>query len=181
MGSKRLFLGSFIEYALIEQHYAGIQKEFKNITTGKWVEKQNLHITYKFLGDIDESDAPKIKAALSEHLDKPLPAELYFGAPSSFNINSPRILFIKIDDRSKATSKLNDFVENKLEAIGYHKEPKPFTPHLTIQRIKSADPTTFKQALEKFKLTQPIGPQTNISLKLIESVLTPSGPIYKAI
>jgi 2'-5' RNA ligase len=182
MALKRLFTGSFIDKAILSEYYKKIKADFKNAVTGKWVEENNLHITFKFLGDIEEENIPAIKEALNAKADKPLPCEIYPGSPSSFNLKNPRILFIAADDRTGILTQLNSFCEKSLSKLGFSPETKPFNPHITLMRIKSADINTFSGLIEKFKNTDyKTGPQTEIRLSLIESVLSPSGPVYKII
>ena len=182
MAVKRLFTGSFIDAAIISELYKKIKTDFKNAVTGKWVEENNLHITYKFLGDIEEEKIPAIKEALSEKADKALPYEIYPGRPSAFNLKNPRILFLTADDRTGILNELNSFCQKSLSKLGFAPEAKPFNPHITLMRINSFNIKTFGELMEKYKnIIDKTGPQTEIRLSLIESILSPSGPVYKVI
>lgn len=182
MAVKRLFTGSFIDAAIVSALYKKIKADFKNAVTGKWVEEKNLHITYKFLGDIEEEKIADIKEALNAKIDKVLPCEIFSGRPSAFNLKNPRILFLTADDRSGILNELYSFCEKSLSKLGFAPETKPFNPHITLMRIKSADQNAFGELMEKYKnIDNKTGPQTEIRLSLIESVLSPSGPVYKVI
>ncbi|EKD69627.1 MAG: hypothetical protein ACD_47C00056G0003 [uncultured bacterium] len=182
MALKRLFLGSFIEPALIPALYARIRADFKAAVSGKWVDEKNLHITHKFLGDVEESEIGRIKEALSASLDRPASCEMYFSQPSSFNLKKPRVLFISAEDKTRAIFEMNSFCERSLVKIGFAAEDKPFHPHITIMRMKSVNTEAFAALINKYKdEIEKAGPQREIRLSLIESVLTPSGPIYKII
>ena len=182
MALKRLFLGSFIDPALITALYARIRAGFKTAVSGKWVDEKKLHITHKFLGDVEESEIGRIKEALSASLDRPASCEMYFGQPSSFNLKNPRVLFISAEDKTRAIFEMNSFCERSLVKIGFTAEDKPFHPHITIMRMKSVNTEAFAALINKYKAeNEKAGPQREIRLSLIESVLAPSGPIYKII
>lgn len=182
MALKRLFLGSFIDSALISAFYARVRADFKTAVSGKWVDEKNLHITHKFLGDVEESEIGRIKEALSASLDRPATCEMYFGQPSSFNLKNPRVLFISAEDKTSAIFEMNSICERSLVKIGFTAEDKPFHPHITIMRMKSVDTVTFTGLVNKYKAEkEKAGPQIEIRLSLIESLLTPSGPVYKII
>lgn len=182
MALKRLFLGSFIDSALVSDLYRRIRADFKTAVSGKWVDEKNLHITHKFLGDVEESEIGRIKEALSASLDRPAACEMYFGQPSSFSLKNPRVLFISAEDKTRAIFEMNSFCERALVKIGFAAEDKPFHPHVTIMRMKSVNPEAFAAVVNKYKAgNEKAGPQSEIRLSLIESVLTPSGPVYKII
>ena len=53
MQTKRLFTGTYIDKEIFEDIYEDMLEDFKGITTGKWVEPENLHFTYHFIGDFE--------------------------------------------------------------------------------------------------------------------------------
>lgn len=182
MALKRLFLGSFIDAALVADLYRRIRADFKNAVTGKWVDEKNLHITHKFLGDVEEGDISSIKEALEGVADRPAACEIYFDGPSSFGLKNPRVLFIGATDKTGAIAELNAACERAMIKVGFAPEEKPFHPHVTIMRMKSVDTAQFARLVEKYRAeNKKAGPQREVRLSLIESVLTPAGPKYSII
>ncbi|HOT76532.1 MAG TPA: RNA 2',3'-cyclic phosphodiesterase [Candidatus Wallbacteria bacterium] len=182
MALKRLFIGSFVDSKLIADFYKKIKTDFKNAVSGKWVEENNLHITHKFLGDVEEDKISSIKEALMPDIDRARECELYFSGPDTFSLKNPRILFIKAEDTKNTLAGLNSACERAMVKSGFSPEDKPFNPHITIMRMKSVNANIFGDLItgrraEAFKA----GPQREIKLSLIESVLTPAGPVYKII
>jgi RNA 2',3'-cyclic 3'-phosphodiesterase len=150
-----------------------IQSDFKIKATP--VNKQNIHFTLLFLGEITEESAENIKKVLSTVLFKPIEIKLtHIGAfPNS---KFPRVIWIGVDDiASKQLVELALQVEKKLEPLGF-KSDKPFKPHLTIFRIKNKVGDISK-TLEKFKGID-FGKELINELKFKQSTLTPNGPIY---
>jgi 2'-5' RNA ligase len=150
-----------------------IQSDFRIKATP--VNKQNMHFTLLFLGEIDDKTVENVKKELSSISFRPI--EVKFTHIGAFpNPRSPRVIWIGVD--KVASEQLIDLavqVEKKLELLGF-KSDKPFKPHLTIFRIKNkAD--DISQTLEKFKAVD-LGKEVITELKLKQSILTPNGPIY---
>ena len=150
-----------------------IQSDFKIKATP--VNKQNMHFTLLFLGEIDEKTVENIKKELSLISFKPI--EVKFTHIGAFpNPRFPRVIWIGVDKvASEQLIDLASQVEKKLEPLGF-KSDKPFKPHLTIFRIKNKS-DDISQTLEKFKAVD-LGKEVVTELKLKQSILTPNGPIY---
>ena len=182
MGKKRLFIGTFIESKPLKRHYSKIKKDFGGILPGRWIKVENFHITFKFLGYVDEERITEIKMSVDKYIDKLQEAELEFTGLSVFpNLNSPRVLYIGVNDKTGILTEVNRYVEEKLSFLGFEKEKKPFRPHITIKRIKSEiDTQKFIDKISKYK-NMCFGKQEKIEVNLIESFTAPNGAIYKKI
>jgi 2'-5' RNA ligase len=145
----------------------------------KWVEKNNLHLTMKFLGYISLEQTELIKSELKEITSRYSP----FIIRLSSNIGvfptykMPRIIWLGIKGGISELKELYNSIENKLSNKGFPQEDKDFSGHITIGRVKFIrDKDNFIQILKRIEvnnLTQEVG-----SIDLMESKLTPSGPIY---
>src|SRR5574337_1979306 len=143
----RTFVAVEIHNDEVLNEIAKIQSDFKIKATP--VNKQNMHFTLLFLGEIDEKTVENIKKELSSITFKPI--EVKFTHTGAFqNPRFPRVIWIGVD--KVASEQLVDLaaqVEKRLEPLGF-KSDKPFKPHLTIFRIKTkAD--DISQTLDKFK------------------------------
>ncbi len=151
----------------------------------KWVAPVNIHLTLKFLGEIDEQKTNKITQILEEISFRTPQYHLKLGDIGAFpNIKSPRIIWIGLAAGDNETKEIATNLEEKIEKIGIPKEDKPFASHITIGRIKSN--------LNREKLTQALTALTTendkaiyqflaTKLTLFKSTLTPQGPIYEAV
>ena len=169
----RTFIAVEIHNEQVLDAITKIQSDFMIKATP--VNKQNMHFTLLFLGEIDEKIVEDLKKELSSVSFRPI--EVKFTHVGAFpNPRFPRVIWIGVD--KLASQQLIDLaaqVEKKLEPLGF-KSDKPFKPHLTIFRIKNkAD--DISQTLEKFK-TVDLGKEVITELKLKQSILTPNGPIY---
>lgn len=139
------------------------------------VNKQNMHFTLLFLGEIPDEKADDIKKALSSVNFKPI--EVRFTHLGAFpDSKFPRVVWIGTDEQAgKQLVDLASKVEEGLAPLGF-KSDKPFKPHLTIFRIKNKI-NGITDILERFK-TVDLGKEVITELKFKKSILTPNGPIY---
>ncbi|MCK4420755.1 RNA 2',3'-cyclic phosphodiesterase [candidate division WOR-3 bacterium] len=137
----------------------------------KWVEKENLHITLKFLGEV-ESSSPieEILADVGKGVEPFYISLKNLGAfPSESNV---RVLWVGVDKGSDVIKDLFRNIEDGLAQLGFQKENKNFTPHITIGRVKKGKllfPSHIDFSYEPFLADK---------ITLFESTLTPKGPIY---
>ena len=147
----------------------------------KWVEKDNIHLTLKFLGEIDEKKVELVTSALDDIAKETKPFEISLKDLGAFpKIDSPRVIWVGLDKGAKESTELAKKIDEVLLKLGFQEETRPFAAHLTIGRVRSG---LNKAALaEKMKSicglwTVDCG-QTVASIILYKSTLTPKGPIY---
>ncbi len=139
------------------------------------VNKQNMHFTLFFLGEIEEQMAENVKRALADIIFSPIHAK--FNHLGAFpNPKFPRVIWIGVDENAAAQLvRLATQVEEKLAPLGF-KQDKPFKPHLTIFRVKRKE-DNISAKIAKFSNVD-LGTDTLTELKFKQSVLTSNGPIY---
>ncbi len=146
--------------------------------------KENLHITLKFLGDVQQDKRGDLQAAIANSVGGIGPFELKIHSGGVFPaIKKPRILWAGFDI-SKELSVLVNNLENEFEKIGFSKDLKPFQPHITLARIPEDISTIIPvekdeiiQNLEKIDLP----PFTVNKISLMKSILLPGKPEYQVI
>lgn len=151
-----------------------IQEKFKKIIRGKFVEKENLHLTLKFLGEINEHEISEIK----EILDK-LKIEKFFASLGNCGFFSPsfiRVLWVSLNPREKFFE-LHEKIENSLKELRIKKENRKFEPHITLVRIKKVEREEFLKKLSEVEVG-PIKFEVS-SFFLKKSTLTKEGPVYE--
>ncbi len=139
-----------------------------------FVEPKNIHITEKFLGEVDEKDLPEVMAALKKISFLPFPVTA--GKITVNNPRRPHTVWCTIDDAGEG-GKVFQLIEDALEPLGFTREARPFTPHATIARVKSSDPSLFS-ALASLDGTC-YGSCTIRGMTLKKSSLLPTGPVYE--
>jgi len=152
----------------------------------KLVEPQNLHMTVKFLGNIEEPLAPKIYNILKDEInDKLFQNKTYeFKLKGTGQFRKYSVLWIKLEGDIQFLQKIKDNIEallNQKLKIEKDKRTK-FTPHLTIGRLKPnkinyKNFESFKKLIYEHKNYE-FGLFKIRDVKLKKSDLTPKGPIY---
>jgi 2'-5' RNA ligase len=169
----RAFVAVEIQDNTILDAIAKIQSDFKIKATA--VNKKNMHFTLLFLGEISDDTVASVKKALATISFQKI--EVRFTHLGAFpNPRSPRVIWIGVDEQSsKQLVELASQVEKKLGPLGF-KPDKPFKPHLTIFRVKNRM-DDISGTIKRFNKVD-LGKYTMTELKLKQSVLTPSGPVY---
>ncbi|MCX7738011.1 MAG: RNA 2',3'-cyclic phosphodiesterase [Hydrogenothermaceae bacterium] len=178
--SKRIFIGTFIEIEDIDIHLTHIKKDFGGVISGRWVKRENLHLTFKFIGNVPLENVWIIKEKLSNLLDIEIPVVMVLKGVGTFpNPREPKVLYIKVEP-NQVLIRIKEEVENVLFSLGFSKDIKPFIPHVTINRIKEAKTSQLLQKIEKYEKVK-FGEQIKVKIDLIESILNSSGTQYKPI
>lgn len=143
-----------------------------------WVDPKNIHITLKFFGETEEERIPAISSLLLDIVGKHNPFELQLKGTGVFGSSyKPRVVWIGIDKNPTLIS-LGQEVMDSMESLGFKKDRQNFVPHLTLGRIKHIDDKhRFFELIGKYKNSAITSENIN-ELHLIESRLTPKGPLY---
>ncbi len=147
------------------------------IPTARWVKRQQMHLTLFFLGETDRLQ--DIKAALAGVVSQPF--ELTLTGTGRFpkrQKQPPRVLWIRIDPEP-ALNQLHVQVTTALAGIGFQPEDRPFSPHITLARLKARERLpevdTFLDTHAAFRVTSiPV-----TEFVLFSSVLSSQGARYE--
>lgn len=102
----------------------------------RWTARDGLHITMKFLGEVDDALAAPLGEALAPALADVKPFDLSLGGFGAFpSLEQPRVLWVGVE-RHPALELLANDVERALAGFGFAPELKPFQPHITVGRVK---------------------------------------------
>ncbi|MEM3061174.1 MAG: RNA 2',3'-cyclic phosphodiesterase [Candidatus Bathyarchaeia archaeon] len=143
----------------------------------KLVEPQNIHITLRFLGEISEALIERVKDEISSINFKTFDVEFKgLGAFPSYNrIN---VIWVGIEKGEKELEDIFNRLEIRLRKLGFSPDPKGFSPHVTIARVRSRKNIgRIVEVLNEMK-ARSFGIMRLSSLRLKKSTLTPKGPIY---
>ena len=169
----RIFVAIDFPDNLIKE-VARIQEILRNLKfTGKLTELENLHLTLKFLGEVDEEKLIIVREKLKEIRLNSFESGIDKIGTFSFREN-PRIIWIKI--AGKGIFELQKKIDTILSEIGFEKEQR-FMSHMTIARIKYVkDKIRFKEYVNCIKLKKIKFKVDRFNLK--ESELREMGPVY---
>ncbi|MFP3867027.1 MAG: RNA 2',3'-cyclic phosphodiesterase [Desulfobacteraceae bacterium] len=145
----------------------------------RWVPVGNIHLTLKFFGSINETEAAAIGAAAQEIAQEYTPFDLQVAGAGAFpSIKSPRVIWLGITGQTEILAHLFNRLEQSFATLGYLPESRKFNPHLTLGRVRS--PKGREKLTSMFgELTLPIFPVFQVKkLTLFRSNLTPHGAVY---
>jgi len=145
------------------------------------VNVEQLHVTLKFLGPTDESLVPNIVEAMRSATKGVKPFEMSLAGSGVFPSRSnARVVWAGLEGADPLGA-MAARLEDSLAVLGFHKEDRPFRPHLTMARVK--DPRASLAAAEVAEEFAKVdfGSETVQSILLKKSVLSPIGPTYSTV
>ena len=155
------------------------ENEIKNSGANvKLVEPENIHITLKFLGDTDEKHTDRIEEIIKDAVKDSDSFEIKLKGAGVFpNQNYIKVMWIGIEN-GEQIGKIASKIDEKISELGFEKERRRFSAHLTIARVKSAkNKEKLLELIEKYRDIE-FGSLKVDTIKLKKSELTPKGPIY---
>ena len=164
----------------IQRSTASLQKNISKPTI-RWVESKNLHLTLKFLGDVLPEKLKQLAEALELSLITQGSFEMSVVGLGVFpSAQRPRIIWIGLDAPVALTT-LHQNVDAIASKIGFDREERPFSPHLTIGRVgdrtTQADNLKIRTSIEAVSLGN-IGTVLVKEVTIFKSDLKPGGPVY---
>ncbi len=155
---------------------AELQQEFKNCGTDiRWVKPENIHLTLKFLGNIEEKNVSSIVKKIEGACNKYTAFSLEISGVGVFpNTKSPRVLWVGVIG-NEVFNGLQQEIESGMASLGFQRENRKFIPHLTLGRFKSSQGKG--ALLDKIQLYENnrFGLIDVMSISLMRSDLSPAG------
>ena len=145
----------------------------------RWVSPENLHLTLRFLGDVEAGRMPEVHQAVAVAAAEMTSFALHLGRFGAFpGLNSPRVLWIGLEGDVEILWELQRRIEEALVGRGFPEEGNPFSPHLTLGRTMR-DRRASVQALPT--VAEP-GPGMVVQeVYIMKSDLQPGGPVYTSL
>lgn len=145
----------------------------------RWVQKDKIHLTVKFLGEIEDVQVPAVCDTVRQVARATEPFELEIAGVGAFpNRDRPRTLWIGIASGAEPLTAMHRLLEESLAELGFRPEERRFAPHVTIGRLrKSHDSHRLAAALAE-KTNWKGGAVAVDEMVVMASELTPEGPQY---
>lgn len=162
----------------IRAEIARVQAELRKANERiAWTKPGNIHLTLKFLGEVEQERIPAVGQALVGALNGFGPFRCGVKTLGVFpNFKRPRVLWVGVENETGEVIELAKKIEEALIHLGFSKENRKFTPHLTLGRVKAQ---LSGQFIQKYKQTTFDGGPVPVSeVVLIKSDLKPGGAVY---
>jgi 2'-5' RNA ligase len=151
----------------------------------KWVDPDSIHLTLKFLGNISTALTDKISAMLEEACRGMHPFSLEIGGLGVFpNERRVRVVWVGLTGETEKLGQLQKRIDDSLAPLGFQVENRPFTPHLTLARVREQATPDERQSLGRLVSGAAMEGSSSLNVNavhLMRSQLTREGPIYTRI
>ncbi|MBI2900018.1 MAG: RNA 2',3'-cyclic phosphodiesterase [Planctomycetes bacterium] len=178
----RAFLAIPIDDA-VRDRIVETQKALQRADAGvRWVARENLHLTLKFLGDVAEPEISRLSERLGLEAQRFPSMDLDLSGVGRFPPGGPpRVVWVGCRGDVSRLVGLAQAVERVATELGFPSEERRFTPHLTIGRVKS--PKNQERLLNALAARHDdvFGRARAEHFTLFRSTLTPDGPIYEQV
>jgi 2'-5' RNA ligase len=157
-----------------------VQEDLKSMRLrAKWVRPENIHLTLKFLGNINPGDIDKIGRAMKDAVDNFVAIDLVVRGVGVFpGIKRPRVIWVGLGGQTQLLFAMQRMLEDNLTALDFEKEKRPFKGHLTLGRFRqTVEPDTIRQIMQKYANLSS-EEFTASRIILFKSDLKPTGAVY---
>jgi 2'-5' RNA ligase len=159
---------------------AGLKNRSPSIV--RWVDPKGIHITLKFLGEVSEELIDEIVLSMEETASSNRPFKLQVGGVGAFpNLNRPQLAWVGVKGEMDKLNTLQKKIEQNIEQLGFPREKRDYSPHLTLGRVRNEAPDFDRQKLGKLLSTTTFASNVPVDVEavhLFKSQLTPAGAIY---
>ncbi len=145
----------------------------------KWVVPENIHLTVKFLGYIEEETLPDLNKIVYDAVSSLKSFNISIGNIGAFpSIKRPRIVFVCVDEKETNLLALYENLNKEVEELGIKKESKKYVGHITLGRLRTQKNISKLTTVLKSETECFFGIKKVNYVSLMQSQLTPTGPIY---
>jgi 2'-5' RNA ligase len=151
----------------------------------KWVNPSGIHLTLKFLGNIDVKDVEKITQAIEEGCKGSGIFNLEISGLGVFpNFKRPRVIWLGVGGQVDILLKLQKQIDDNLEKLGFPREKRPFSPHITLGRVRDSVSSYETEQCSRIIANKKYEEKHSLSvdsIRLMRSQLLPAGAVYSEV
>jgi RNA 2',3'-cyclic 3'-phosphodiesterase len=164
----------------VSDHASRLRTTFPDARAA-WERPEKLHITLKFLGEVEQARVADLSHAAERAAVSPAPFELTVAGAGAFPPRgAPRVLWIGVGDSSGELAGLQSRLEDECAAAGFPRERRPFSPHLTIARLRAPRGAGLLAAAHAAAGFAPMAFRV-AELRVVRSHLEPAGSRYATV
>lgn len=148
----------------------------------KWVPSESLHLTLKFLGEVDNREVPRVCEVLRQCCDGIEPFTLRFSGIGAFpDTSKPRVVYAGVVEGGESLVAIVSGLEKELATLGFKPEPRDYIPHLTLGRTRGGSRRGSPELQERLEshANQGLGQMDVDRVQLVASFLDKTGPTYQ--
>lgn len=159
---------------------AALRRDVGSRLHATWVAPENMHLTVRFIGQVEDARARAVIDALVPPVAVP-PFDVELGACGMFPPSgSPRVIWIGLTLGMLSLTAMHAEFERRLLALGFERETRPFSAHLTLARVKDAPRGAAGALRDAMQAMTPSAARSHITRATIfQSHLSSTGPHYE--
>ena len=182
-GTLRVFIALSIPSTAKSVLGKVVQDLMAQVSNGvRWVGLDGMHLTLKFLGNIDSVQVGDIVEAMGQASQNTTPFPMLLSGLGMFpNEKRPRVIWAGLQGDLDSLGKLQARIEDEVSRLGFSREKRPFSPHLTLGRVREKTGSDIRQrisaAVSACSISSAESWQVE-SVRLVQSQLTLGGAAY---
>ncbi len=179
---------TFVAIEIPEPLKLSLDRSVKEIQSGlkdgliRWVRLESMHLTLKFLGEIDLEQLRTTQDILDQVAERFSGFSLEIAGFGCFpNFSRPRVVWVGFKPEGGDLPRLQSELASRLEKIGFEREQRGYHPHLTLGRVRKGLSGSDMKQLSGWAQEAQIGTVGSFeadAISLIRSVLQPDGAVY---
>jgi 2'-5' RNA ligase len=175
----RLFIAVEIEDRSVLSRIIEVRNQIMGLgIDAKPVEDENIHLTLRFLGDVEENLIPSIERAMEPLASIP-PFKMRVRGVGVFpDLRSPRVVWVGVGEGSEMLRSMRGILDRGLRGLKIYEGEHSFTPHITIARVRGRANIDKLSMYVEENMDLDLGFSSVTRVVLKRSFLTPRGPIY---
>ncbi len=148
----------------------------------RWVNIEGIHLTLKFLGNVDAARIEPVAEAMCQVSLGTSPFRLALSGMGMFpNEKRPRVIWARVQGDLDSLGELQARIEDQVSSQGFSREKRAFSPHLTLRRVRDNTASDARRQIGAAVTACSMGPTESWqvdSVRLVRSHLTPGGATY---
>lgn len=148
----------------------------------RWVAPEAIHLTVKFLGGVDADKIPGLQSAIAQACTDVPPFILSLGGIGAFpNTRRPNIVWVGVGGEVGTVTRLAEQIDRACASLGFPLETRPFSPHLTLGRVKRDVRPADQQFVGEMVANTRVGDLGECRVErvsIMKSELRPTGSVY---
>jgi RNA 2',3'-cyclic 3'-phosphodiesterase len=148
----------------------------------RWVAPDNIHLTLKFLGGVESGRLPDLQRAVADVCASIAPFALSITGAGAFpNTRRPNVIWVGVGGDVERATALAQKIDDACAALGFAREERPFSPHLTLGRVKRDVRPSDRQFIGEMIVNAHVGALGELRVErvsVMKSELHPGGSVY---
>ncbi len=180
----RTFIAIELDDAL-HRALADLQAQLKRERAARyirWVAPANIHVTLKFLGDVDADRIPALQRAIIDACIDTPPFTLTLSDVGTFpNNRRPNVVWVGASGQVETAARLANKIDDACTTLGFAREDRPFMPHLTLGRVKRDASPNDRQFVGEMITNAKVDALGDLRIErvsVVKSELRPGGSVY---